>query len=102
MTRIPQQAVAAFERVLELDPELRDMPLPRTLFWTQLADDLVSSGRIDDARRYLTRALSSSTRSVIVESSSAQTYFLQGMLDDADRCFRQAAELATNRPRLPT
>ena len=57
--KIPQQAVAAFERVLELDPELREMPLPRNLFWTQLADDLVSSGRIDDARRYLTKALSS-------------------------------------------
>jgi tetratricopeptide (TPR) repeat protein len=91
--KIPQQAVAAFERVLELDPELREMPLPRNLFWTQLADDLSSSGRIDDARRYLTRALSNSPDASLL-NILGQTYFLQGMLDDADRCFRQAAELA--------
>jgi tetratricopeptide (TPR) repeat protein len=90
----PQRAVPAFERVLELDPELREMPLPRSLFWTQLAEDLVSSGRIDDARRHLTRALSSAPDASLW-NHLGQTYFLQGALDDADRCFRQASELAT-------
>ena len=92
--KIPEQAVAAFEQVLELDPELREMPLPRNLFWTQLADDLISSGRIDDARHYLARALSNSPDASLL-NILGQTYFLQGMLDDADRSFRQAAELAT-------
>jgi tetratricopeptide (TPR) repeat protein len=92
--KIPQQAVAAFERVLELDPELREMPLPRSLFWTQLADDLISSGRIDDARHYLAKALSNAPDASLL-NILGQTYFLQGMLEDADRCFRQAAELAT-------
>lgn len=91
---IPQQAVTAFERVLELDPELRDMPLPRSLFWTQLAEDLVSSGRIDDARRYLIKALSNAPDASLL-NLLGQTYFLQGALEDADRCFRQAADLAT-------
>ena len=91
--KIPQQAVAAFERVLELDPELQEMPLPRNLFWSQLADDLISSGRIDDARHYLARALSNTPDAKLL-NYLGQTYFLQGMLDDADRCFRQAAETA--------
>jgi tetratricopeptide (TPR) repeat protein len=92
--KLPEQAVAAFERVLELDPELREMPLPRNLFWTQLADDLIASGRIDDARRYLAKALSSAPDGALL-NILGQTYFLQGMLDDADRCFRQATEVAT-------
>jgi superkiller protein 3 len=91
---IPQQAVAAFERVLELDPELREMPLPRNLFWTQLGEDLISSGRIDDARRYLIKALSSGPDATLL-NLLGQTYFLQSALDDAESCFRQAALLAT-------
>jgi superkiller protein 3 len=90
---IPQQAVAAFERVLELDPELREMPLPRNLFWTQFAEDLVGSGRIDDARSYLTKALSSGADAQLL-NYLGKTYFLRGSLDDAERCYRQAAESA--------
>ena len=53
----PQMAVASFERVLQLDPELREMPASRKLFWNQLAADLVECGRIEDAGRYLEQAL---------------------------------------------
>jgi Flp pilus assembly protein TadD len=71
------------------------MPLPRTLFWTELADDLVTAGRIEDASRYLTTALSkTSDPSLMV--SLGRTYFLRGAFDEADRCFRQAVELAPN------
>ena len=90
----PQGAVAAFERVLELDPELREVPLAQDLFWTQLADDLVSSGRMDDARGILTLALSKAPDASLL-NRLGQIHFLQGALDDAERCFRQAAELAT-------
>ena len=90
----PQQAVAAFEHVLELDPELREMPLPRNLFWTQLVDDLVRSGRIDDARHQLTRALSNAPDPTLL-NHLGQTYFLQGSFDEAERAYRQAAELPT-------
>jgi tetratricopeptide (TPR) repeat protein len=89
----PQQAVAAFEHVFELDPELREMPLPRTLFWTQFCDDLVGVGRIEDAGHFLTIAVSK-TSDPSLANRLGLTYFLRGALDDADRCFRQAAELA--------
>ncbi len=89
----PQQAVMAFERVLELDPDLRETPLARTLFWSHLADDLAGSGRIDDARLALTKAVAKvPDPSLLIRLGRA--YFLQGDLDEAQRCFRQSAELA--------
>ena len=89
----PQQAVAAFERVLELDPELREMQLPRRLFWSHLADDLVASGRINDAIRYLTKAVARRPDADLM-NRLGQAYLLQGALADAERCFVQAAEWA--------
>jgi tetratricopeptide (TPR) repeat protein len=52
-----EEAVSSFERVLELDPGLRQMPLPRPLFWDHLSLDLMAIGRTADARTYLERAL---------------------------------------------
>jgi len=89
----PQQAVAAFERVLELDPELREMPLSPRLFWSHLADDLLECGRIQDAGRELSRALAKGADADLM-NRLGRVYFLQGSLDDAERCFQQAAEWA--------
>ncbi len=89
----PQQAVIAFKRVLELDPELREMPLARSLFWSHLADDLESSGRIDDARLALTQALEKTPDPSLL-NRLGRISFLQGDLDQAERSFRQSAELA--------
>jgi tetratricopeptide (TPR) repeat protein len=86
-----QQAVAAFERVLDLDPELREMPLARGMFWSHLADDLVASGRFDEAGRYLTRALTGNADAFLM-NQLGRVYFLQGELDDAEHSFRQAAQ----------
>jgi tetratricopeptide (TPR) repeat protein len=89
----PQKAVAAFERVLEFDPELGDAPLTPVLFSSHLADDLVASGRVDDARRHLTKALTK-TQDPSLLNRLGMTYFLQGSLDDAERCFRRAVDQA--------
>jgi tetratricopeptide (TPR) repeat protein len=97
----PQQAVAAFERVLDLDPELRAMPLSHGLFWSHFTDDLIASGRIDDAGRYLTKVVANVPDAALM-NRLGQVYFLQGSLDDAERCYRQAAEWAPSdyRPHL--
>lgn len=87
----PQRAAAAFERVLELDPELKEMPASRPLFWRQLTEDLVECGRIEDAARYLTRAMAMAPDPDLT-ARLGQTYFLRGNLDEAVRCYRQAAE----------
>ena len=44
------QSVDAARRVIELDPGLKRMPLPRTLFWNNLAMDLMALGRTEEAR----------------------------------------------------
>jgi tetratricopeptide (TPR) repeat protein len=89
----PQQAVAAFKRVLELDPELREMPLARSLFWSHLASDLVESGRADDARQTLMQALTNPPDPSML-NQLGRICFLQGDFDAAERCFRQATDLA--------
>ena len=51
-------AVFAFSRVIELDPDLKQMPLkPRSLFWTEFGHNLLVVGRWTEARRYLNRAV---------------------------------------------
>ena len=87
----PQQAVACFEKVLQQDPELREMPLSRPLFWSHLAEDLIACGRTDDASGVLIKALENTPDAGLV-SRLGQIYFLQGRLEDAERSFRQAVE----------
>jgi tetratricopeptide (TPR) repeat protein len=91
----PQQAVVAFKRVLELDPQLRETPLARSLFWSHFADDLARSGQFDDARRVLIEAVAKDSSPSLL-NRLGQTYFLQGDFDAAERCFRQSADLDPN------
>jgi tetratricopeptide (TPR) repeat protein len=87
----PQRAVVYFQQVLQHDPELREMPLPRRLFWTHLAEDLIASGRIDDASAVLSKAVANSPDADLM-SRLGHIYLLQGKLQDAERCFQQAME----------
>jgi tetratricopeptide (TPR) repeat protein len=84
-------AVAAFERVLELDPELRVMPLPKPLFWSQLADDLIKLGRFGAAVEHLTTFLAGA-RDAPLMNTLGRAHVLAGSFPEAERCFRQAAE----------
>jgi tetratricopeptide (TPR) repeat protein len=84
-----EQAVAAGLRVLELDNNLERMPLPRKLFWNNLALDLMAGGRTDEARGYLTRALADSHDAGLLELLGL-THSQQGSIDEAERCWRQA------------
>jgi tetratricopeptide (TPR) repeat protein len=90
-----EQSVTAFEQVLRLDPELRAMPLPRSLFWSNLADDLIKLGRLDDAKDHLTRALASKPDAHLM-NTLGRAYHLGGFFDEAAQCFRQVAEWEPN------
>lgn len=90
-----EQAAADFEQVLKLDPELKQTPLARGLFYNHLAEDLLSSGRADDARAYLEK--------VVATAPDPELYnwlghiaFLKGALDQAEREFHRALELNPN------
>jgi tetratricopeptide (TPR) repeat protein len=91
----PQAAVAAFEQVLALDPNLNDSPLPRRLFWGHFADDLIASGRIPDAKAYLTKAIEAASDPALM-NQLGNLYIIDGNVDQAERCFRQAAEWDPN------
>ena len=88
-------AVAAFEKVLEVDPDLRLMPLPHKTFWTYLAENLIKGGHTNDVGRYLTRVLSDAPDTALM-NMLGQAYLLQGSLNEAERCFQQASEWEPN------
>ena len=48
-----EPAVDAFERVLELDPELDGLPISRSMFWSILTSELLGLGRADAVIDYL-------------------------------------------------
>ena len=55
-TRDSELAVFAFDRVVALDPELKQMPLkPRSMFWAEYGHNLLVVGRWQEARRDLSR-----------------------------------------------
>jgi tetratricopeptide (TPR) repeat protein len=89
----PSEAVAAFERVLALDPSLRGMPLkPVGMFWAYLADDLLAIGRPEDARRYLDRALVEHPDPKLL-TRLGKAWRQSGHRDEAERCWRRAVAI---------
>jgi tetratricopeptide (TPR) repeat protein len=78
-------------RVLELDPNLTRMPLPKTLFWKNLATDLMGTGRAEEARENLNRGLAETQDAGMMELLGL-TYFQQGSINEAERSWRQAIE----------
>jgi tetratricopeptide (TPR) repeat protein len=83
------ESVDAGRRVIELDPELKKMPLPRPLFWNNLALDLMALGRTGEARGYLERALAGAEEAGLMELLGL-TYSQEGSTNQAERCWRQA------------
>jgi tetratricopeptide (TPR) repeat protein len=83
------QAVDAGRRVLALDPNLKRMPLPRTLFWNNLALDLMAMGQTAEARHYLEQALAGLEDAGLMELLGL-TYSQEGASDQAERCWLQA------------
>lgn len=94
----PDGTVAEFEQVLQLDPELRRMPLsPRLQFWVYLAQDLLTIGRAADAQVYLGRALDEGEDAYLLDLLG-QACWQQGDLDEAERCWRRSIGLNDRRP----
>ena len=92
-----EQTIANFNRVLALDPELRQMPLkPRTMFWTHLCNALLTLGRTEEARRHLLRAMGESDDASAADLLG-QSYYLEGEFDKAEEAWRLALQWDQNR-----
>jgi tetratricopeptide (TPR) repeat protein len=89
-TADPELAVFEFDRVLELDPKLKQMPLnPHSMVWLEYGHNLLSVGRWGDARRYLERALGEDDEAKVADLLG-QSYYLEGAYDEAERYWRLA------------
>jgi tetratricopeptide (TPR) repeat protein len=93
----PELAVAAFERVLALDADLRAMPLSPAQFWIDFGNDLIMLGRYDDARRYLSRALARDENAMVM-ALLGDAYYRDSRLDEAEARWQQAIQWD---PKLP-
>jgi tetratricopeptide (TPR) repeat protein len=92
-----QDAVNAFDQVMVLDPELKQMPLkPRSMFWSEYGRNLILIGRTEDAKRNLHRALGEGDDPKIADLLG-EAYSLQGSLEDAEQCWRLALQLDPTR-----
>jgi tetratricopeptide (TPR) repeat protein len=92
----PGPAVAAYEKVLALDPELQCLSLPPDLFFSDLARDLIDEGRASDARSYLHRYLGSRDDPALLDVLGS-AYLAEGNESEAEQCWKRAADL---NPRL--
>jgi tetratricopeptide (TPR) repeat protein len=89
----PAAAIAGFQRILELDPELREVPIrPARQFWDYLARDLLAEGRTAEARESLERGMRQEEDAGLVELL-ARTYWDEGRIREAERLWQWAREL---------
>jgi tetratricopeptide (TPR) repeat protein len=91
-------AVAAFEKVLALDPDLRTMPLNPDEFWKDFGIDLLVLGRYADVRRYMSRALARKDNGLLM-TLMGEAYQAESRLDEAEPCWRKAIEWDPKLPR---
>ncbi len=92
-----EAAVASYQKVLAIDPDLRSMPLDRRLFWAQFGEDLLMLGRSPDVIRYLTAADGSQAEPALV-ALRARAYAQQDSADEAETCWRRVLELSPDHP----
>ena len=92
-----EDAVSAYEKVLELDPELRAMPLDHRLFWSQFCEDLLQLGRASEVVRRLGIADENRTDAVLT-ALLARAHLQQGSVDEAETCWRRVLELSPDHP----
>ncbi len=83
------RAAEAAREVLRLDPDLKRLPLPRSLFWNNLALDLMAIGRAEEARQGLERELAVAEDAGLMELLGV-AYSHLGQIDQAERCWREA------------
>ncbi len=93
-----EAAVAANEKVLELDPELRTLALPSSLFYADFAQDLIDLDRPADASRHLRRALKHGEDPTLLNLLGV-AFEREGKSDQAVASWKRAIELDPNASR---
>ncbi len=93
----PEPAVAAFERVLAIDPEFRSMPLAPPVFWAAFAADLLKIGRAGQAIDYLKKATEGrDDPDLLLQLGNA--YEQSGSIEKAEETWRKILESRPDQP----
>jgi tetratricopeptide (TPR) repeat protein len=88
----PEAAVAEFEAVLRLDPELKSSPADaRSAFWSFLASDLLALGQAERAVDYLRTELARRGDPVL-RTLLGKAYYQLGDLAQARDCWERSVE----------
>lgn len=87
-----ERSASAFARVLEMDPELKDQPLPRRQFWVEYAQELIDLGQAERGRDAVARALREEGDDPELWSLLGQAYYLSGDAVEAQRAYRRALQ----------
>jgi tetratricopeptide (TPR) repeat protein len=86
------EAVLAYEQVLKLDPKLESLTLPAPLFFADFAQDLIETGRAEEARGHLTRMLESREDPHLLNVLGLAD-LADGKEDDAEKSWKRAIEV---------
>jgi tetratricopeptide (TPR) repeat protein len=89
-----EEAIVTYQRLFEIDPELRRLPSApefRQIFWAQLAEDFLAVGQTENALRLLERA-PPADRGPIWTWLVGRAYCLDGRFDEAERRWREAVQ----------
>jgi tetratricopeptide (TPR) repeat protein len=84
-----QQAVDAFEAVLERDPELKAVSYPARVYWDHFALDLMALGRAQEAREHLEKVIERDPDAGLIEILGT-AYYQDGDRERAVRCWDRA------------
>ncbi|MDX2038610.1 MAG: tetratricopeptide repeat protein [Isosphaeraceae bacterium] len=84
-------AIAAYDRILALDPRLETMPLPRPRFWADYAMSLLAFGRATEAREHLLRALERDPSAELMELVGLSLQ-QEGRIPEAETWWLRAVE----------
>jgi tetratricopeptide (TPR) repeat protein len=95
----PEAAIAAYEKVLELDPDLRNRAKGADyrreywsrIFWLQFCEDLLRLGRASDVRQHLEKALAEN-EDPLLRRLLGTAYYVEGNFSEAERAFHRAVE----------
>ena len=88
-----QWAMAAdcYVHVLELDPDLKSLGMPRITFWRELGMDLVGAGRGEQGIRLLFPEVQR-TDDPMLTVLLGECYSIEGRTSDAESCWKRAVD----------
>lgn len=95
-----ERAIDAYERVLELDPDLSDILLPKAAFWSNYTQDLLTVGRTAEAAEKAEAYVASDPENASMLELLGRARQSLGQLELAEDAWRRALHADAGRSEL--